>query len=187
MPQAAQALSAGPPRRRRQALDAAVMAELPDLKLERAAVHDRDRDRPETRQAPKAIDRVEFWVQTNPGTRAGPLAKIASGGELSRFMLALKVALADRGSAPTLVFDEIDTGVGGAVADAIGAQAVAACARRAGALRHARAAGRGPRRPALSHLEGASRRRDAGGHARRGARAPGSAARRSRACWRARR
>ena len=59
-------------------------------------------------------------MRTNPGTRAGPLMKVASGGELSRFLLALKVALADRGSAPTLVFDEIDTGVGGSVADAIG-------------------------------------------------------------------
>jgi len=59
-------------------------------------------------------------VQTNPGTRPGPLMKVASGGELARFLLALKVVLADRGSAPTLVFDEIDTGVGGAVADAIG-------------------------------------------------------------------
>src|SRR5690606_18670843 len=66
------------------------------------------------------IDTVEFHVQTNPGTRPGPIMKVASGGELSRFLLALKVALADRGSAPTLVFDEIDTGVGGAVADAIG-------------------------------------------------------------------
>ena len=55
-----------------------------------------------------------------PGTRPGPLMKVASGGELARFLLALKVVLADRGSAPTLVFDEIDTGVGGAVADAIG-------------------------------------------------------------------
>ncbi len=68
------------------------------------------------------IDRIEFWVQTNPGTRPGPLMKVASGGELARFLLALKVVLADRGSAPTLVFDEIDTGVGGAVADAIGAR-----------------------------------------------------------------
>ena len=59
-------------------------------------------------------------MQTNPGTRPGPLMKVASGGELARFLLALKVVLADRGSAPTLVFDEIDTGVGGAVADAIG-------------------------------------------------------------------
>jgi DNA repair protein RecN (Recombination protein N) len=61
-------------------------------------------------------------VRTNPGTLPGPLMKIASGGELARFLLALKVALADRGSAPTLVFDEIDTAVGGAVADAIGAR-----------------------------------------------------------------
>ena len=59
-------------------------------------------------------------MQTNPGTRPGPLMKVASGGELARFLLALKVVLADRGSAPTLIFDEIDTGVGGAVADAIG-------------------------------------------------------------------
>jgi DNA repair protein RecN (Recombination protein N) len=66
------------------------------------------------------FDTVEFHVQTNPGTRPGPMMKVASGGELSRFMLALKVVLAERGSAPTLVFDEIDTGVGGAVADAIG-------------------------------------------------------------------
>ena len=69
---------------------------------------------------PNGIDRVEFWVRTNPGTQPGPLMKVASGGELARFLLALKVVLADRGSAPTLVFDEIDTGVGGAVADAIG-------------------------------------------------------------------
>jgi DNA repair protein RecN (Recombination protein N) len=72
-------------------------------------------------------------VQTNPGSRAGPLMKVASGGELARFMLALKVALADRGSAPTLVFDEIDTGVGGAVADAIG-QRLARLATRAQVL-----------------------------------------------------
>src|SRR5207248_7788081 len=69
---------------------------------------------------PHGIDRIEFWVQTNPGTRAGPLMRVASGGELARFLLALKVVLADRGSAPTLIFDEVDTGVGGAVADAIG-------------------------------------------------------------------
>ena len=59
-------------------------------------------------------------MQTNPGSRPGPLMKVASGGELARFLLALKVSLAERGTAPTLVFDEIDTGVGGAVADAIG-------------------------------------------------------------------
>jgi DNA repair protein RecN (Recombination protein N) len=101
------------------ALDKAVNAELKPLKLERAKfsteiVSDA------AAAGPNGIDRVEFWVQTNPGTRPGPLMKVASGGELARFLLALKVVLADRGSAPTLVFDEIDTGVGGAVADAIG-------------------------------------------------------------------
>ena len=72
---------------------------------------------------------MEFWVQTNPGSRPGPLTKVASGGELARFLLALKVVLADRGSAPTLVFDEIDTGVGGAVADAIGQRLARLAAR----------------------------------------------------------
>ena len=96
-----------------------VMAELPALKLERAEFIVEMSSQPEDR-GEDGIDSIEFWVRTNPGTRAGPMMKIASGGELSRFLLALKVALADRGSAPTLVFDEIDTGVGGAVADAIG-------------------------------------------------------------------
>ena len=101
------------------ALVASVMRELPDLKLERAEFivqHATDA----ASRGPDGIDTIEFWVRTNPGTRAGPMMKVASGGELSRFLLALKVALADKGSAPTLVFDEIDTGVGGAVADAIG-------------------------------------------------------------------
>jgi DNA repair protein RecN (Recombination protein N) len=101
------------------ALDAAVQTELPPLKLERARfITEIQTD--EASRDPAGFDRVEFWAQTNPGTRPGPLMKVASGGELSRFMLALKVVLADKGSAPTLVFDEIDTGVGGAVADAIG-------------------------------------------------------------------
>jgi DNA repair protein RecN (Recombination protein N) len=114
--EAAKALSA---RRGRaaQALDKAVNAELKPLKLERAQF---STDLTATDEGPDGLDRVEFWVRTNPGTRPGPLMKIASGGELARFLLALKVVLADRGSAPTLVFDEIDTGAGGAVADAIG-------------------------------------------------------------------
>ncbi|WP_306117732.1 MULTISPECIES: DNA repair protein RecN [unclassified Roseitalea] len=99
----------------------AVMAELPALKLEKARFMVNLHADADTR-TPSGIDTVAFHVQTNPGTRAGPMMKVASGGELSRFLLALKVALADRGSAPTLVFDEIDTGVGGAVADAIGAR-----------------------------------------------------------------
>jgi DNA repair protein RecN (Recombination protein N) len=102
-----------------QALADAVMQELPALKLERARFMVDVASDPENATA-DGIDTVEFHVQTNPGTRPGPIMKVASGGELSRFLLALKVALADRGSAPTLVFDEIDTGVGGAVADAIG-------------------------------------------------------------------
>lgn len=97
----------------------AVMAELPELKLERAEFIVEMSSEPDNRME-EGIDQIEFWVRTNPGTRPGPMMKVASGGELSRFLLALKVALADRGSAPTLVFDEIDTGVGGAVADAIG-------------------------------------------------------------------
>ncbi|MEM1364484.1 MAG: DNA repair protein RecN [Pseudomonadota bacterium] len=103
------------------ALADAVMSELPDLKLGEARFLVKTEANPEQRTE-DGIDSAEFWVQTNPGTNPGPMMKVASGGELSRFLLALKVALADRGSAPTLVFDEIDTGVGGAVADAIGAR-----------------------------------------------------------------
>ena len=112
------------------ALEAAVNGELPPLKLERARFF-------APVETVKALvsadgwDRIEFVAQTNPGSRPGPLMKVASGGELSRFLLALKVSLAERGTAPTLVFDEIDTGVGGAVADAIGQRlARLAAARR---------------------------------------------------------
>jgi len=114
--EAAQALSTQR-RRAGAALDKAVNAELKPLKLERAQF---STEIAEAEEGPDGLDRVEFWVRTNPGTRPGPLMKVASGGELARFLLALKVVLADRGSAPTLVFDEIDTGVGGAIADAIG-------------------------------------------------------------------
>jgi DNA repair protein RecN (Recombination protein N) len=113
---AAQALSAAR-RHAAQKLEKAVNAELKPLKLERAQFSTPIDSEGE---GPHGLDRVEFWVRTNPGTRPGPMMKVASGGELARFLLALKVVLADRGSAPTLVFDEIDTGVGGAVADAIG-------------------------------------------------------------------
>jgi DNA repair protein RecN (Recombination protein N) len=110
------------------ALEAAVNAELAPLKLEGARFIVQFRPEPKTAGA-DGIDQIEFWVQTNPGTRPGPLMKVASGGELARFMLALKVVLADRGSAPTLVFDEIDSGVGGAVADAIGERLARLAAR----------------------------------------------------------
>ena len=114
--QAAAALAAAR-RAAAQKLDKAVNAELKPLRLERAQFSTQIDNDGEGRHG---LDRVEFWVRTNPGTKPGPLMKIASGGELARFLLALKVVLADRGSAPTLVFDEIDTGAGGAVADAIG-------------------------------------------------------------------
>jgi DNA repair protein RecN (Recombination protein N) len=98
-------------------LDEAVAAELHPLKLDAA------RFRTAMAQAEpgsSGTDKVEFEVSTNPGTPFGPLTKIASGGEMSRFVLALKVALAEAGSAGTMIFDEIDRGVGGAVASAIG-------------------------------------------------------------------
>ncbi|HMB48950.1 MAG TPA: DNA repair protein RecN [Afifellaceae bacterium] len=100
-------------------LEEAVNAELPALKLDAARFIVDIQTDPDAETA-DGFDTVTFHVQTNPGTKPGPMMKVASGGELSRFLLALKVVLADRGSAPTLVFDEIDTGVGGAVAEAIG-------------------------------------------------------------------
>src|SRR5262247_3290982 len=125
--EAAEKLSAAR-RQAAQQLDAAVNAELKPLRLERACFTTEIVTDP-AEPGPHGIDRVEFWVQTNPGTRAGPLMRVASGGELARFLLALKVVLADRGSAPTLVFDEIDTGAGGAVADAVGQRLARLAAR----------------------------------------------------------
>jgi DNA repair protein RecN (Recombination protein N) len=107
-------------RKRREAavrLDEAVVDELYPLKLDAAKF------RTSTTSAeagPSGTDRVEFEVSTNPGAPFGPLTRIASGGELSRFILALKVALAEAGTAATMIFDEVDRGVGGAVASAIG-------------------------------------------------------------------
>ena len=99
-------------------LDAAVAAELAPLKLDAARF--RTVVAPLADGGASGADRVEFEISTNPGAPFGPLVKIASGGELSRFVLALKVALAATGSAGTIIFDEIDRGVGGAVASAIG-------------------------------------------------------------------
>ncbi len=100
-----------------QALDLAMGAELVPLKMERAVFTTQVKD-----ADPSAIgvDQVDFVVATNPGAPAGPLAKIASGGELSRFLLALKVCLSRDGAQNTMIFDEIDRGVGGATADAVG-------------------------------------------------------------------
>ena len=101
-------------------LDAAVAAELAPLKLDAARFRTAIAELPPAQWSAAGGDRVEFEVSTNPGAPFGPLLKIASGGELSRFVLALKVALAETGSAGTIIFDEIDRGVGGAVASAIG-------------------------------------------------------------------
>ncbi len=101
-------------------LDKAVAAELAPLKLDAAQFRTSIEPLPEDRWSGNGMDRAEFLISTNPGAPFAPLNKIASGGELSRFILALKVALAEEGGAATIIFDEIDRGVGGAVAAAIG-------------------------------------------------------------------
>jgi DNA repair protein RecN (Recombination protein N) len=102
------------------ALDARVAKELAPLKLGSALFRTQIDRLANDAPGPVGQDRVEFMVATNPGAPFGALTRIASGGELARFILALKVALADEGSASTLIFDEVDRGVGGAVADAVG-------------------------------------------------------------------
>ena len=101
-------------------LDAAVAGELAPLKLDAAKFRTIVDPLPEAQWSARGRDRVEFEVSTNPGAPFAPLVRIASGGELSRFILALKVALAEQGGARTMIFDEVDRGVGGAVASAIG-------------------------------------------------------------------
>jgi DNA repair protein RecN (Recombination protein N) len=101
-------------------LDTAVAAELAPLKLDAAKFKTVIDPLDEPHWSGRGRDRVEFEIATNPGAPFAPLVKIASGGELSRFILALKVALAEQGGATTMIFDEIDRGVGGAVASAIG-------------------------------------------------------------------
>ena len=128
---AAEAVKLG--ERRREAairLDQAVAAELVPLKLDSARFRTA---LAAAEPGPSGTDRVEFEVSTNPGAPFGALTRIASGGELSRFILALKVALAEAGSAATMIFDEVDRGVGGAVASAIG-ERLARLARRSQVL-----------------------------------------------------
>ncbi|AEI38085.1 MAG: DNA repair protein RecN [Zymomonas mobilis subsp. pomaceae] len=100
--------------------DQAVMAELPPLKMEAARFKTKIEKLESSQWSAEGFDRVEFTISTNPGADFSPLMKIASGGELSRFMLALKVVLAGEEGTTTIIFDEIDQGVGGAVASAIG-------------------------------------------------------------------
>jgi DNA repair protein RecN (Recombination protein N) len=117
--QAAEKLSAGRAKAAKR-LEKAVADELASLKMAATIFKITLEKLPEDRFSPHGIDAVQFVAATNKGTALSPLHKIASGGELSRFMLAMKVALAKVKSTPTLIFDEIDTGTGGAVADAIG-------------------------------------------------------------------
>lgn len=101
-------------------LDLAIMKELPALKMEKARFMTRITEKTLDCWNEDGIDDIQFLAATNPGTEAGALNKIASGGELARFMLALKVNLAQTASADTLIFDEVDAGVGGATAQAVG-------------------------------------------------------------------
>ena len=134
-------------------LDAAMIAELAAAQARRGA-SSAPRSPPPSPARPGA-DRVEYEVSTNPGAPFGPLTRIASGGELSRFILALKVALAEAGAAATMIFDEIDRGVGGAVASAIG-ERLARLAQKSQLLVVTHSpAGRGARGAPLSHRESA--------------------------------
>ena len=122
--EAAKALSAAR-RAAAQRLDKAIAKELPPLKLDKAKFRTRIEELPDSGWTAHGIDRVAFEVATNPGADLGPIDRIASGGELARFMLALKVALRAPGKAKpsgvdTLIFDEVDSGIGGAVAAAVG-------------------------------------------------------------------
>lgn len=103
-----------------QKLDKLVMNELPPLKMEKAKFVTEVNQRSESEWSDKGFDDVCFTVATNPNSPQGPINKIASGGELSRFMLALKVNLASSTNIPTMIFDEVDAGIGGAVAQAVG-------------------------------------------------------------------
>ena len=103
-----------------KALDAGVGGELGPLKLEKARFRSAIKPLAVENWGPEGAERVEFEISTNPGAPFAPLVKIASGGELARFVLALKVVLARAGSAPCLIFDEVDSSIGGAVADAVG-------------------------------------------------------------------
>ncbi len=171
---AAEALSAA----RRGAsgrLDRAVAKELPPLRLDKARFHAEVAAREEAEWGEGGADSVRFLIATNPGQELGPLARIASGGELSRLMLALKVVLSSGSSVPTLVFDEVDSGVGGATAAAVGERLTRVAdrvqvlvvthspqvaARGAAHLRVAKAASRGSAATHVETLDAAARREE---------------------------
>jgi DNA repair protein RecN (Recombination protein N) len=171
---AAEALSAA-----RQAaatrLDRAIARELPPLRLEKARFHAAVSSLPEADWGAGGADAVRFLIATNPGQELGPLARVASGGELSRLMLALKVVLAAGSPVPTLVFDEIDADVGGATAAAVGERLARVAervqvlvvthspqvaARGAAHLRVAKQAGRGRTATLVDELDAAARREE---------------------------
>ena len=162
-------------------LDAAMAEELAPLKLERAVF---STVLAPAEPGPSGADQVTFTVATNPGAPAGPLNRIASGGELSRFLfLALKVCLTRDDSGLTMIFDEIDRGVRGRHRRCRGPQAFGAVAGRAGPRGDPFAAGRGPWRASLAGVQGGDRRHDAEPGGRRWPRR--SASTKSRGCWRA--
>jgi DNA repair protein RecN (Recombination protein N) len=101
-------------------LQKAVAKELPPLRLDKARFFAEVGVLPESGWGPNGADQVRFLIATNPGQEPGPLARVASGGELSRLMLAMKVVLSAGSAVPTLVFDEVDSGIGGATAAAVG-------------------------------------------------------------------
>ena len=156
-------------------LDRAVARELPPLRLDKARFHTEVVELGEPDWGAHGADQVRFLIATNPGQEPGPLARIASGGELSRLMLALKVVLHTGSPVPTLVFDEVDSGIGGATAAAVGERLsrVAArvqvlvvthspqvAARGAAHLRVVKATGRGRAATLVDVLDGAMRREE---------------------------
>ena len=156
-------------------LERAVAKELPPLRLDKARFHAEVTALTETEWGEHGADRVRFLIATNPGQEPGPLARIASGGELSRLMLALKVVLHSGSTVPTLVFDEVDSGIGGATADAVGQRLARVAgqvqvlvvthspqvaARGVSHLRVAKATGRGRASTLVDTLDVAARREE---------------------------
>jgi DNA repair protein RecN (Recombination protein N) len=156
-------------------LQKAVAKELPPLRLDKARFFAEVGTLPETGWGPNGVDQVRFLIATNPGQEPGPLARVASGGELSRLMLAMKVVLSAGSAVPTLVFDEVDSGIGGATAAAVGERLVRVAdgvqvlvvthspqvaARGAAHLRVAKAAARNRTATTVEHLAPDDRREE---------------------------
>jgi DNA repair protein RecN (Recombination protein N) len=156
-------------------LDRAIARELPPLKLERARFVIDISALPEADWGAQGADQVRFLIATNPGQEPGPLARVASGGELSRLLLALKVVLAGSSPVPTMVFDEVDSGIGGATAAAVGdrlarvaeqvqvllvTHSPQVAARGAAHLRVAKSAGTGRAETSVDPLDGRARREE---------------------------